>query len=489
MKFTDTLELEFEKALRQLKGVCRLEFIENGEVVDFLEYSNNVTPLIYNSINKGNFLNQIPTSAMLPLIKWFYGIMLIDKNGDATKMSIPHDAEVIACANNASGSESTDLRRGNYNQESSSAIVDENGRIIGFKFVWYWSDTRGNCSIDQKIKAVCLTRGATAIARYGDTLPDDTMLTSLFNTFTVTDRLARCQIIDYANGDAYRLSFDSNNIKVEKYQLATEEFGIDGVYNSSNEFDLTGKIGEATLTPTIAITANYTRSSVSFKNGKLHVMTWSGQNLTHHEINVSGAPNDWTITSTAHTFSLGSGVTIKEGNANNANIAKDLLLLTYESSTYYLTILGSNSKFYKCDLSNDANIVELPGASFGVSLDYNGVFVELSNGDWIKYTWGQDNVNFLTCNYYHNGKVYLAKDNYNAPAGWGCKTLAVNDTGDGVLLFSMPNNGRYGNNHYMALAIAVGSIATVWNINDDDHAKHAGMSMRVVYEIKEQNNI
>lgn len=488
MRIQDVLKVELEKALVELHGHCRLEICEGDKVVDSLEFDNNVTPLIYNSINRGNFYNQIPTSAMLPLIKWLLGVVLIDKNGDPATMSIPSDANIIACANNASGSDSTDLRRGNFNQESSSVILGADNRVIGYKFVWYWSDTRGNTGEDQYIKAVCLTRPGLALSRYGDELPPDTNLSEVLNTFTVSEALASCQIIDYGGETAYNVSISSGNVVVKKYQLDTKQFHIFGLYNSSNVFDVTKLIAEETLTPTIAIArpTDYTKMSISFIGGKLHLITWNGQTVLDHEIDVSDDDStEWTITTTSHTFVLGTGVNVKDAAHYHTHVSKDIVLYSYDSDNdkFYLILVGSDNKFYSCDLSNDANITQLTGATLANS---NGVFISLSNGDWIKYSWGQDNVTFLSVNYFHNGKVYLGREAYNAPAGWGCKYRAVNNTGYGTVLYSMPHNGRYGNDHYMALGIPCGSISTVWNINDDDHYKLAGMTMRVIYEVREQ---
>lgn len=487
MKTTDTFKVELEKALTEFHGHCRLEILEGDEVVDSLEFDNTVTPWVYNAINKGNFYNQFPTSAMLPLLKWFNGVVLLDKNGDATKMSIPHDANIIACANSGSGSDSTDLRRGNFNNESSSVILDTDNRIIGYKFVWYWSDTRGNTGEDQYIKAVCLTRSNLALSRYGDTMPPDTTLSEHINNFTCTETLAGCQIIDYGGETAYRLSITSGNIVVKKYQIDTTQFHLYGVYNNSSAFDVTKLIAEETLTPTVPIAAptSMTLTSVSYIGGLLHVLTWSGQVLIDHAIDASDEDStNWTIASTSHTYTnLGAGISIKESVQNR--LAKDAILYCYNSADdeYYLTLVGSDNKFYTCSLSNDADVSGLTGASLANS---NGVFVSLSNGDWIKYSFGEDNVSYISVNYYHNGKVYLAREPYNAPAGWGCKYLAVHNTGYGTLLYSLFANGRYAGEHYIGIDMPCGSVSTVWNINDDDHYKQAGMTMRVIYEVREQ---
>lgn len=493
MIIKDKVDPRLEKVLKELHGRCRLELLEGDTVVDSIEFDNTVTPFVSEAINKGNFMNQMPTSVMFQLKKWFYGVQLLSKNGDATKLSIPNDADVIAVADNASGSESTDLRRGNFNQESSSVLIDENNKVVGYKFVWYWSDTRGNCGEDQKIKAVCLTRGPLAIARYGDTMPDGSeYLTSIFNTITIAPTLAQCQIIDYDGETAYRIDIVNGNIKVEKFQLDTFEFSVEGVFNSSNQFDVTAKIAEETLIPTVAIASptNKQRASVSFKRGKLHVFTWANQALIDHEIDTSDAdPSEWTINSTGHTFSLGTGVNIKDvGSANRVTdlMGKDAVLLTFENNTSYLTLVGTDNKFYKCNLTNDADIINLNGTLADTS--YNGFFVELDNGDWIKYPYGHDNVTYLSVNYYHAGVVYVGKEYYNAPSGWGYRALAINNTGHGVVLYSMPNNGRNGDVYYMALGFPAGSISTVWNIDDDTHIKSAGMTMRVIYEITESNS-
>lgn len=486
MKARDTLKGELEKAITELHGHCRLEIMKGDEVVDSLEFDNTVTPWVYNAINKGNFFNQIPTSSMLPLLQWFNGVVLLDKNGDATKMSIPHDANIIACANGGSGSDSTDLRRGNFNNESSSVILDTDNRIIGYKFVWYWSDTRGNTGEDQYIKAVCLTRPNLALSRYGDTTPPDTLLGEHILTFTATETLTACQIIDYGGETAYRVDVSSGNIVVKKYQIDTKQFHLFGIYNSSNQFDVTKLIAEETLTPTVPIVAptDKAKMSVSYIGGYLHFLTWSGQGLIDHAIDASDPDStNWTITSTSHTFTnLGVGINIAD--AAQSYIGKDTILYSYDSdnSIYYLTLVGSDNKFYTCDLSNDANVSQLTGASL---TNNNGVFVSLSNGDWIKYWWALEG-SALAVNYYHNGKVYIGREPYMSTQGWRSGYTAVNNTGYGTLIFTMHKNGRYNTDYMIGLDLPCGSVSTVWNINDDDHYKQAGMTMRVIYEVREQ---
>ena len=488
MRIKDSfIPIKNDKKIRKLHNEVAVEWLDDeGNVVDRIAHSNDVTPWIENVINKGNFCNQIPTAKLFPLLPWMQGICILDKVADATKMMIPSDANVIAVANNTSGSDSTDLRRGNFNPDASGEILDDDGRVIGYQNVWYWSDTRGNTGAEQAIKAVCLTRRAIAVSRYGDTMPDDTFLNEILNTFGTTQTLAICQIIDYYGETAYHVDLSGSNIVVSKYQLDTWEHSIFGTYNSNNQFDVTKLLGTATLTPTVAISSpNVARMSVSYADGKLHVLTWNGQALIDHEIDASDAdPEEWTISSTAHTFVLGSGINIKSTDINL--VAKDSILYSYDSvnDKYYVTLVGSNNKFYKCDLSNDANITEYNGATLANS---NGVFVELGNGDWIKFSYGQDNVSFISVNYYHNGTVYLARDNYNSPAGWGTKYNAVNDTGYGVLLFSLARNGRYGDSHYVAIVAPVGSISTVFNDTTvPPREKHVGLTMRVVYRIVEE---
>lgn len=477
--------MSLRKNLKKYIGECTLEFLENGEVVDSITFHNDPTGWINTAVNEGNFFNLMPTNKIIPYLKWLLGVVLLDKNGDPTHFTIPGDANIIACANNVSGSDSTDLRRGSYNPEASSVIEDESGRIIGFESVWNWSDTRGNCGADQKIKAVCLTRPALAIARYGDSMPPDTVMNEILSTVTVALTLADCQIIDFGGETSYRVDISSGKIVVKKYQVDTWRYHIQGVYDSNGAYDVTKLLGQAELTPSIAISNDVTKASVSFIGNKLHVVAWNGQTLVDHAIDASADdPDNWTITSTSHSFNLGSGVSIKA--SDGGFLTKDVVLYSYDEDNdyYFVTLVGTNNKFYKCSLSNDADITELPGASLANS---NGPMVQFGNGDWIKWSWGQDNVTFMSCNYCHAGTVYLARDTYNAPAGWGAKFIAVNNTGRGTLLISQTRNGRYGNDHYMTLALPIAHVATVWNISDDTKIKTNSKTMRVKYRITESN--
>lgn len=484
MKAKDSFTVEKVKELKKLHGHCRLELLdESGKVIKSQEHDNAVTPWIANAINKGNFFDSIPSEKEFPLANWFSGVMLLSKNGDATQYMIPSDARVIACANNASGSDSTDLRRGNYNPDSSSVLLDDDGRVNGYKFVWYWSDTRGNCIADEYIKAVCLTRPTLAIARYGDTTPDDTTLSELLARYDVAEALAKCQIIDYEGECAFFVDVSNGKIIVKQYQLDTKQYHIMGVFNSDGVYDITREIADEEITPQTAISNfNYGRASVSYYNGIIHLLEWQNNSTTivDHAID----PSDWSETSTSYTYAFDTGINIKNASASTLMISKDVILYT----TGYLWVKGTDNDFYKCSLTNVANVTKYDSVSTD---DSNGVFVELPNGDWIKYSFAEDNVARVSCDYYHNDTVYGAYDVYDALYGYGEKFRAVNMTGYGTMIASSPHSGRYGAKNYISLYVPIGHVATVWNDTDgggsaDQWQKTAGLTMRVIYEITEE---
>ena len=466
-----------DRKLPEFENICTLQFLEGDKVVDEITHKNTVTGFAAGLINQGNFYNSIPTNKMFPIAPNFdSGVMLIDKNGDATKLMIPGDANVIACANNVSGSDSTDLRRGNYNPDSSGPIIGENGRVIGYKNVWYWPDTRGNCAVDQKIKAVVLTRPTLAIARYSDSMPPDTTLSELLIRIETTSTLATCQIIDYENNCAFNISVSSGKIVIKQYQLDTDQYHVVGVYNSSGVYDVTRLITTQTITPQTAITNfDANRASVSYKNGILHLLEWQNNSSTviDHAIDIS----DWSETSTSYTYSLGTGVYIKPISQSDKIICKDVILYT----STHLWLVGTDNNFYKCSLAQVADVTEYDSVYNNTSY-INGVFEELPNGDWVKFAYGQDNVARKSANYYHNGEVYGAYDVYDSWYGYGDRLRAVNQTGYGTAIHSYQRD----NNWYLSIYAPVNHISTVWNIDDDDHEKNAGLTMRCVYEIRER---
>lgn len=466
-------------SLVKLHGKCTLEFIDEGEVVDSLSFDNTMTAFVDAVINKGNFFNTIPSNKLFPLLKFFQGVQLLSKNGDAAQMTIPGDARVVACANNASGSDSTDLRRGNYNIDASSVLLDDEGRINGYKFVWYWPDTRGNNLDDEAIKAVCLTRAALAIARYESSLPPDGNITEVLNTFEATETLSSCQLIDYENECAYWLTVASQAVTIKKYQLDTKRFHIMGVFDSDGAYDVTKLLAQKTISATVA---DLHKASVSLVSGHVHLVTWNGTSLVDTDIDASDAdPDNWTEISTNHSYSLGSGVSIASADTSNY-LYKDIAL--YDSG--YIWFVTSDNKIIKANLSNDADLTQYDMAV--TTYSNNGPFVALPNGDWIKYGYGEDNVSNIHINFFHNGVVYAALDNYISPAGYGYKYRAINYTGNGTMIVSMPNSGRYNNTYYMAVLIPPDHVSTVWNINDNDHRKTLGLTMRVVYEITEEES-
>ena len=477
MKAKDSFTVEKVKELKKIHGKCRLELLDNGKVIKSVEHDNTITPWIANAINKGNFFDSIPSDKEFPLTNWFSGVMLLSKNGDATQYMIPSDARVIACANNASGSDSTDLRRGNYNQDSSSVLLDDDGRVNGYKYVWYWSDTRGNCVADEYIKAVCLTRPDLAIARYNtDSTPSDGYMNESLVTIDVSETLANCQLIDYDNETAYAVSVAGTAVvTIEEYQLDTKQFHVCGVYNSDGVMDVTKNLKTiiSTLSGNTFTNAN---TSVSLYNGNIVVFTWSGTTLKKYVID----PSDGSSTSSTATFDLGSGVTI--ANGNSLALKKDMIL--YDGT--YVWLMGSDMNIYKCEFDTPANVTQLTAPA---TLTSNGCFIDLPNGDWIKLDFANED-NHAPALYYHNNTLY-ATQAQNETVSWGYKCSAVNVTPYGTVLYSLPKSGRYGTDYKMQVGVAYGYVATVWNDTDgggtaDQWQKTAGLTMRVIYEITEE---
>ena len=491
MIYHDSFKASKTHELKRLHGKCRLELLDNGKVIKSIEHDNTVTPWVSNAINKGNFFDTIPNNKEFPLTNWFSGVMLLSKQGDATQSMIPTDARVIACANNVSGSDSTDLRRGNYNQDSSSVLLDDDGRVNGYKFVWYWSDTRGNCIADEYIKAVCLTRPTLAVGRYEDSMPPDGALNELLATLTVGETLASCQIIDYENECAYAVSFANSKFVVRKYQLDTKQFHICGVFNSSNVFDVTRMIAERDdLTPSPALSSIDSRwCSLSFLNGVIHVVTWTNgtTNLVDYAIDVTDADSDnWTITGTSHTYSLDTNVTIMENEPHNYQpIGKDFVLHTGS----YIYLLGTDNKIYKCSTSSDADVTD-----YACPTDFNkpdmfsatrsGCWIKYANGDVQKFTvTGENGSTTPRSMLYHNSEYKACLTNFPTDMS----LVGVNETGYGTMLLTDRANGQ----NRIHVYAPYGYIATVWNDTDgggsaDQWQKTAGLTMRVIYEITEE---
>ena len=466
----------------KLHGHCVLEAYKDGKLAWREEHDNTVTPYAENLINKGNFLNSIPTNKILPLFKMFSGVQLLSKTGDATKQTIPADADVIACAGDSSYNVSNDdLRRGTFNVDSSEPILGAGGRITGYKFVWNWVDTRGNSpDASTPFKAVCLTRPALAVARYDENNRYYQLIEEALKTaFSTTARLAKCQLIDYENGRAFWVRYSSSKILVDEYQLNTKQFGILGIYNSSGVYDVTAQVGDThEITPDTAPNDYHiTRASVSFVGGKIHFITWKNSTIID---NVIDPADDYSVTSTTYTYDLGTGVTIRALDTGEYNIPKDGVLLTSDGAYFWL--VGSNSKFYKCNLSNVADVSN-PYNMAGTTS--NGVFAELPNGDWVKYSFSSEDTSGIPVNFYHNDIVYAASVPYDMPAGWGYRVHAINVNAYGTALLSLPYSGRYINDPYMSVHTFTHYVSTVWNIAEDDRIKTAGMDMRCIYTLTE----
>ena len=244
-------------------------------------------------------------------------------------------------------------------------------------------------------------------------MPDDTTLSELLARYDVAEALAKCQIIDYDGECAFFVDVSSGKIVVKQYQLDTKQYHIKGVFNSDGIYDVTREIADEEITPQTAISNfSYGRASVSYKSGIIHLLEWQDNSTTiiDHAIDTS----DWSETSTSYTYSLDTGIKIKNASGSTLMISKDVILYT----TGYLWVKGTDDDFYKCSLTNVADVTKYDSVGADSS---NGVFVELPNGDWIKYSFGEDNVSRVSVNYYHDDTVYGAYDVYDSLYGYGEK--------------------------------------------------------------------
>lgn len=444
-----------------LQGKLKLELLRNNKVVERIEKKNTITPWYSNAIKYGNFNFIMTPQKILPLKQWFAGCLLTDKDNDPALSMIAQDSTIIAQGANGAYT-GTNLRRGSFN-------TNESGNVTGgYRFVWDWNTAQGN----GEIKSVCLTRasiGATDITSNFST-PDAQCIEFLSSRVTTGTMIpGNISVVDYTKERAYSIYYESETIKIKEYYLNTYRYHLTGAFCDAISLITTHEIPQTI--------ANYSANfvSVSYTGDYFYIFRTydNAGNLDEYKITIS----NWTCVKTSHIY---SGVHLRNHQGPSAYMVKDIIPVI---ENYAWAYGYNNTKIYKLNLSNDADIVEYtnPLANVSYNIEYNGPAVLLPNGDWYKFSnmYGENSAAV----YHHNDTFYRVAGNIINGNDWGEGRPSIHGNSYGTLLATATSDDATSGQDWQISALYP-YVSTVANL-DSAVTKTNDLSMKLTYTIAE----
>lgn len=433
-------------------------------IIKRIEKHNDITPYVQSVLGAGNFQYRADPSKLMPVLQFFKGCLLTDNENVASTMMMAGNSNVTAQAGDDSYTTGTNLKRGSFNANESGAIAG------GYRLVFDWLTNQGN----GQIRSVMLCRPQIGKAEYlASALPEDggQVIETLYaSQGDVSETFARMTIIDYDKETAYKVTYSSDEITILEYAVNTKKLHLLG---ARDEFILKNT---HTISQTVS---NYGTSttSVSYTGDKIHVISFSGNNLYDYAIDTTA----WTVTATSHTYANASFSSL---NVHGTALVKDAMPIIGN----YLYAYGSNNtKILKCNLTNDADITAVDNPMSGVvsRLDYcNGAGIILPNGDWYKFggEMGDSSSDYLKSGiYYHNSVPYVVKHGMTYARNF---LVAMNGNNYGTQLMNFTHANGDSGRWARALTTMFPYVSTVNNL-EETVTKDLTMYMKLTYELTE----
>ena len=448
-----------------LQGFAQLDLLRDGKVVHREEHKNTITPWMSNAINKGNLNFNMSPEKIVPLKQWFNGCLLTDKDNDPTLSMIAQNSTVIAQASTDAYT-GTNLRRGSFNTNESGDVPG------GFRYVWDWRTDQGN----GEIKSVCLTRpsiGATDITS-DFSAPDADCIEYLSpRTIKASSMPGYIAVLDYERERVYSVVYDSTSgaekITIKEYFINTYRYHLTGKFGDAINLINTHEISQAIA----SWDANYV--SVSYTGDYFYIFRVYNNAGTMDEYKISKA--DWTCVKTVHTY---SGAHFRNHNGSGGYLQKDIIPVI---DGYAYAYSYGNSKIYKLNLANDADIVEYnnPLANVTDSYLYNGPAVLLPNGDWYKF-----NNRFADsepCVYHHNDTFFRARGNVINGNDWGEGIPSIHANQYGTCITTATSDEATNGKNWL-ISTLYPYVSTVNNLSSKV-TKSYDLTMKLTYTVAE----
>lgn len=447
-----------------LQGNTRLELIRDGKVVKRIEKHNDITPYVQSVLGAGNFQYRADPSKLIPVLQFFKGCLLTDNENVASTMMMAGNSNVTAQAGDDSYTTGSNLKRGSFNANESGAIAG------GYRLVFDWLTNQGN----GQIRSVMLCRPQIGKAEYRtDALPEEGGEAMDFLHLTqgsTSAQFSKMTIIDYDREIAYNVSYSSGTITIDEYAVNTKRLHLLG---GQDEFILKNT---HTISQTVS-NYSYNTTSVSYTGDKIHVISFSGNNLYDYSIDTTS----WTVTATSHTYANASFSNLTAGNYGY--LIKDAMPIIGN----YLYALGSSyTKILKCNLTNDADITAVDNPLNGAisRIDFcNGESIILPNGDWYKLNGEKSASDTYTRAgiYYHNGVPYIMRHGYNVTRCFG---VGIHGNAYGTQIVNATHSSGDTGRYIRGLATMFPYVSTVNNL-EETVTKDVTMYMKLTYELTE----
>ncbi len=456
-----------------LKGetIIELTDVKTGEV-EIHKDTNLFTNAISDIINSPSTFCQFDrfaniTDSLFPILdKLLGGVVLFPEvlEEDASKYFAPYSVDATGFAGNVVNS-STETRRGSKNLNESAPVLNDDGDIIGYKYVWDFNTSQANgdiacvclthptagynwygcedgtgrliriASIDNRVNGIYPSSGSTMLSEYRAGLPVTIVYSSeQGNLYSVVE-----------HKDVYKSSFADGKNAVGLSTVHFREF--DNHAYAKKVFTIEGSAFESA-----SESKQYMKLSEGFAIGLSHTSNPTG-NATVKWIKInmsSGAYTEgtWTINAQLH-------------NAYGKCVC-------YEG---YLFWMESNAEgIYKINIDNPADVILISAPE---ALSTSGIMNILPNGVIIgsNYYMAADVIHM--CANGGNGTT----DTYNPAISNGLFCI-------GGKYYNGWNGSQYSNNIDYYFTLFTPYLATINNLSSPV-VKTADKTMKITYTITE----
>lgn len=384
----------------------------------------------------------------------------LEENPD--KYWAPYNLDPVGFASNVVNT-GTDKRRGNFNVNESEPVLNDAGRVIGYKYVWDFNTAQGN----GQIASVCLTHPQAGYNWYGcnDSSSD-----------------GRLKVVN----NKYKISYLSDEINSWQDIAYTILVNRSAGYAYVNNF-VTGKLYRERAIPfnNVGI-CDISRYTKAYKSEELFEEILDYQNTEFYKHNKSrffvaisdteifGVSNEGNASGSAEVYWIRINVSTLEYTEGVWSVSALLRSSTRSvaySNGYLFWVAYDRKSVYKINLSNVADVKQIVADNEITNTDYN-MLTSLHSGV------------ILGNNFYISDDKICKTDEYGD--GQGNK---LNYFCGGVLcgpyLFSYSSFNNYYNNYIGSCTSLIPQyLATINNLSSPV-TKTADKTMKITYTLTE----
>lgn len=353
-----------------LKGESLIELtdVRTGKK-EFYKDTNMVTNALSDVINCASvwMFDRVCNVAqyMYPIYeKLLGGVVLfpeqLEENPD--KYWAPYNLDPVGFASNVVNT-GTDKRRGNFNVNESEPVLNDAGRVIGYKYVWDFNTAQGN----GQIASVCLTHPQAGYNWYGcnDSSSDGRLkVLSLTNGISYLnteveswDNIGFTMLISRSTGYAYMNNFVTGKLYRER-AIPFNSVGIcdlsryTAVYNSEELFE----------------------EVLDYQNTEFYKHNKSRFFVAISDTEIFGVSNEGNASGSAEVYWIRINVSTLEYTEGVWSVSALLRSSTRSvaySNGYLFWVANDRKSVYKINLSNVADVKQIVADNGIVDTSYN----------------------------------------------------------------------------------------------------------------------